>query len=462
MAPRKTKEIPLSNVPAERLFLGALLLSQHAYFQYEQTITSNVFTSALHRDIYGVIGDILNANGKLSESVLAAKLPEESEGHDGESVTTVAYLSTLRHTAQTAAVSAGDVADQLAELAARRQALAVGERLMRAAKEGGRPAIDIASDAESALLDVMQISSPSRARRISDFASNVVHGARRAQDEQDMPGLTWGLPTLDEIMGLMLGGDLGFIIAAQGDGKTALATQVAAHVSRSGPVLFGSFEMTGDGIAARELASASEVPVRTVEEGTFNTFEWEKIRDAEKSLATPQLWILDDRKLTVRQLRAHAMGMKRTMGLRAIFVDQLDKLRTDKFSRDRFERYAEVTSDLKDMAKELRVPIVVLAQRTRFAQRREDDTPQTDDADAPSIERDADWVIGLWNRFNWLKRHRPPSGAGQTDSDKWHVEVDKARDKVSVIVLKHRRRQAFEQRNLKWEGQFTRLSELNA
>jgi replicative DNA helicase len=459
MVVRKTKEAPLANVPSEQLFLGALLLSEHTYFQHEQTVTSDAFTVPLHRDIYRVIGDVLSASSKLSLSVLGAKLPEEAEGPDG-SVTVAAYLATLRHTAHVEHVSATDVADDLTELAGRRQAIAVGERLIRAARAGEASAVDIASDAEAALLDVMHISSPRRPKLISDYATTLLHTAKRSQDGDLAPALSWGLPTLDELMGLMLGGDLGFIIASQGDGKTALALQVAGHVAESGPVLFGSFEMTGDGLAAREIAAASRIPVREIEEGSFDSFQWEHVKEAEKRLKVPQLFILDDRKLSVRQLRAHALGMKRTIGLRALVVDQLDKIKSDKYVRDRFERTADVTSDLKDLAKEMRIPVIVLAQRTRFSQRRDGDTPQIDDADAPSIERDADWVLAVWRKYNWLMNHRPAPQAGAEEQEKWEAKLRLVKNSADVILLKHRRRQSFEQRTLAWEGQFTRFSEL--
>jgi replicative DNA helicase len=462
MAERKTKprDVPLANIKAEQLFLGALLLSDHAYFQHEQTVGSNCFTCALHRDIYAVIGDVLNANGKPSLTVLGAKLPDEAEGPDGDSVTVAAYLATIRQTTQTAGVSAADFADNLAELAARRQAIAVGERLIREAREGTSPAIDIASGAESALLDVMHASSPRQARPIGEFASSVLRSGRAVQDGEVMPGLSWGLPTLDSMMGLMLGGDLGFILASQGDGKTALALQVAAHGSLSGPVFFGSHEMTGEGLAAREIAAASKIPVREIEEGSFDSFQWENVKEAERKLQEPPLYILDDRKLTVRQLRAHALGMKRTIGLRGLFVDQLDKIKADKWVRDRFERISEVTSDLKDLAKELRVPVVVLCQRTRTAQRRDDDTPMIDDADAPSIERDADWVLAIWRKYNWFMRHKPHPNAGAEEFEKWESKKRQTKGSADMILLKHRRRQAFESRTLRWDGQFTRFAEL--
>jgi replicative DNA helicase len=155
------------------------------------------------------------------------------------------------------------------------------------------------------------------------------------------------------------------------------------------------------------------------------------------------------------------MAMKRTVGLRALFIDQLDKIKAEGRVRDKFERTAEVTGDLKVLAKELEVPVCTLAQRTRFAQRRDDPQPQLDDADAPSLERDADWVLATWRPFFWLQRRKPDSGVTSEKYAAWEQKLKDSENTAEIICLKHRRRKAFQMRKMRWIGHLTRFEEIN-
>jgi replicative DNA helicase len=151
--------------------------------------------------------------------------------------------------------------------------------------------------------------------------------------------------------------------------------------------------------------------------------------------------------------------MKARGGLALIIIDQLDKIKAEGKYKDRFERFAEVTRDLKRMAKSLSIPVICLAQRTRQAQRRDDPTPHVLDADIPSVDRDSDWVIGLWQRANWLQGNRPDPRGGEEAQTKWQAEIHKARGLAEAITLKHRRRKAFQTCRMDFDGRTMRFSE---
>jgi replicative DNA helicase len=242
--------------------------------------------------------------------------------------------------------------------------------------------------------------------------------------------------------------------------NTALSMCIARHIAAQGlPVLCIQMEMSDEQIVAREMARECGMSVQEINEGAFDFAQAEAIKDAEEALQKPALYILDVDSITVRQLGAHCLAMKRTVGLAAVVVDQLDKLKSDTRHRDRFERGAEITRDLKNLFKRIKVPGIVLAQRTRTAQRRDDPTPDILDTDFPSIERDADWVLGLWREANWLRKNRP-SSKDPHEIAEWQVKLDKVADRADVIGLKRRRGRAYEQRPLRWNGRLTTFEDL--
>lgn len=372
-----------------------------------------------------------------------------------------AYLAALSANAD--GLNVTDFADQIAELASRRQIIIACESASKAARVGDLNAIDIAGDMESCLLDIMKTSAPKRPVKIADLVNGVRSTAASTRESGKMPGFDTGIGALDEIAGLIMPGDLWAIIASQGEGKTSLATQIGMRAAQTRPVLMVELEMAGEQVAARELAAESGITVRAIHEGSYNKAEGDFLNQATLDLAKPDFWILDDPKLSVRQIRSHALAMKRTTGLGCLIIDHLRLIRSETRNiRDRWERQAEVTGDLKILAKELGIPVIILAQRTRTAQRRDDPTPMVDDADAPSLDQDCDTIIGLWRRETWLRRNKPHPNSKQEDVEKWEHEIGRCSETAEVIALKRRRGKAHVPRVIKWDGPRTRFSDLDA
>lgn len=449
------KQATLENSRAEQALIGGLLKSPDSFWQIHNQIRADHFAKEEHRILFSTIADILMSGKKLTNTILLSRLPESVGDLSFE-----AYTAVLLHNAVAQEVSALDFADDVAEMASRRRLIQISEMLAKAARSNDKSAIDAASDAEAGILDVMQVSSPKRLQRLGDLVDAVVSSSMRAHKDEVLPGYTTGLNAIDEILGRLMPGDLVFILGAQGDGKSSLLGQIAKYVAQYGPVPIFQNEMTEEQAAVRQVAASSGVSVREIREGAFNFAQADMISDAKVSLQAPEMYLMTDPKLTVPMIRAHSMSLKMSRGLAMIGIDQLTHLRSPNKHRDKWSLREEVTSDLKSLALELNVPLICLAQRTRTAQRRDDDTPHIDDADAPSIERDADIVAAVWRKENWLRRNKPSPKAGTEELNNWEVKLNAAAGKADVIALKVRSGKAGEQRSLKWHGPTTTFSDL--
>jgi len=241
--------------------------------------------------------------------------------------------------------------------------------------------------------------------------------------------------------------------------NSSLGAQVGMNVAKGGaPVLMVQMEMSDEQIAARELAQLSGLSVTKIQVGGFEFDDYDRLRSANDALVASNFWILECDQLSLAQIESQILTMKRLHGCALVIVDQLDKIKADGKHRDKFERLAEVTKGLKSISKRLKIPIICLAQRTRGAQRRDNPTPSILDADAPSIERDADLCIAVFRKYSWLMQNKPSFGPKyQEEMDKWNLERDACVNEAEIICLKRRRGKAFEQRKFTWDGAFTRF-----
>lgn len=440
----------------ERLFIGCLLRSPHEIYQIMDTVKPDMMQAEIHRDIYQAMIGLAERQKPITRTALQANLPAEYD----DLGPSVGILMALQENASDAG-SATDYAPFICESSSRRKLVALSKWLNKEAGKMEAGSEDLASEAMLRLQAIMQDASPMRPIPLGEAASRMLTNSMMAGRGDFIAGINTGIGPLDEILGLMLGGDLGFIIASQSDGKSALAAQIAMHAAQANRrVLYIQLEMSDEQMAARELAAASGISVNEIHEGSMDMAQAESVAHAERSIRSLPFNILDVDEITVRQIKAQAAAMQRSGGLSLLVVDQLDKIRSDGKHRDKFERLAEVTRDLKKMAKSLKIPVMCLAQRTRSAQRRDDPTPDVLDADAPSIERDADWVIGLWREENWLRRNKPDL-RHEEDKSNWEAKMLKVRDVAEVIILKRRRGRAFQQRKLRWVGNIMRFEELS-
>lgn len=441
---------------SEKMFLGCLLRSPHEFWQVNEVVTADCLSLTHHRDIFTAIRDLSERGRPVTITSLQSVLPEEFD----EAGPVEAILWALKESA-TDAGSATDYAGALAERSALKRLASLARWLSTETTKMDRTADDVSAEAARRLQDILATANPIRPKMIGDVAESVIKAANAAHSGEPVSGTDTGIGSLDEILGLILAGDLGAIIASQGDGKSALAAQISAHVARAGrPVLFIQMEMSDEQMAAREVAALSGISVGDVHTGSFDAFGWDQIREAQRTLTNIPLHVLDIEEMAVRQMKSIAMSMKAKGGLGLIVIDQLDKIKAEGKYRDRFERMTEVTRDLKKMAKSLKVPVILLAQRTRGSQRRDDATPSVLDADAVSLDRDCDWVLGLWQKANHMRLNPPDDRGGAEAKANWETKIKQAQGIAQIITLKHRRRKAHQEKTLRFDGKIMRFTDL--
>lgn len=446
-----------ANPKLEKILLGGLFRSSHLLWEIEHAVRKDTFSLDLHREIFEHLYDMIRAGQAVTLPVLCGRLPDEAKDANGNMVSVRSYLSVCIHEAEE--VSAKDVYEDLAELASLRQLQRVIERANKEINRGDRRSDEIAMELEASALDIMRVVAPKRPKRLSEVAKTVIKKARVARDEGVMPGLTTGLAALDEIMGMIFPTDLIGFLAASSDGKTTMVQQIGMHISKTQPVLMIQMEMSDEQVAVREVSAASGINQYAIQAGAVNAFDYELVEEAGRQIEKHNFWVHDAEMMTVREIKHLALGMQKTGGLGAIIVDQLDKVRGEGRYRSEFDLYNETLRDLKNLAKSIRVPILLPVQRTRKAQREHEVPMITDASVGPALEHNCDTVIGLWRRENWLQNTRPDESR-EIAYGEWKQKLDDAREHAEIIALKRRSGKRFVRRQLRWNGGITRFEDI--
>lgn len=248
-----------------------------------------------------------------------------------------------------------------------------------------------------------------------------------------------GLPDVDRIIGGMRGGQYIAIAARPGVGKSAFALAACVNIARTrGPVLLASLEMSPKEIAARCVASASGVDGDRINSGELDTEAYALLAACYPDLSRIPLHITD-RARTPLKLRREAVRMKSRNGLSAIVVDYIGLMQADARTGSRYEMITSISVELKALATELDVPIIVLTQLNRASEGGKDGKlskrpPQMSEArDSGSVEQDA-------NAFLILYGPPPPENA-RPGEPAWETYCACERngwEQLAVIVEKNR------------------------
>ncbi len=224
-----------------------------------------------------------------------------------------------------------------------------------------------------------------------------------AANPNAISGLPTGLQRLDEMTGGMHAGEMIIIAARPSMGKTSLAMNIVEHVSvdLGKPCAVFSLEMTADSLVQRLICARARINMRSLTSGQFlNKGDFQQMTRAASQLAESNIIIDDTPALSILDLRSKARRFKKLYGIELIAVDYLQLCRsTSKRAADnRQQEIAEISSGLKALAKELSLPVIVLAQLNRGPETRGSGKPKLSDLrESGSIEQDAD-VVGLLYR----------------------------------------------------------------
>lgn len=371
----------------ERAVLGALLLESAYVADVRGIITADVFDNPTNATIYDAI----------------CRLDDEGRGIDLVTVTgavkasgiPVAYVAGLTSGIGTG-VEVRNHARALQDLYTRRRLILYGSELAARATTGDATdwavsALDSITDA-AASIDTMRPIGDVLGETLADLERRV-QSYRRGE----CVGISTGLPFLDRITGGWRGGQLVVLAARPAMGKTAVSLHFARAAASAGvPVCVFSLEMPNTQLAGRMLVGVSGVDANAFRRGCITSEDWTMIEQGAETLEALPVYLIDTPAISMPRIRAQARAMQRRGRCGMVVIDYLQLIESTDEGRNvnREREVAKISRAAKMLAKELDVPVILLAQLSRKVEERADKTPLLSDLrESGAIEQDADAVI---------------------------------------------------------------------
>jgi replicative DNA helicase len=366
-----------------------LLIDQDAWPHVDGRISANDFGRSDHRAIFQAIAS-LRKDRQAADALTVSNYLEQHRKL--EEAGGIAYLATLAKDTPSAE-NIESYVTAVREDSSRRRLRLFGQKAAEAATSHGRSATDLIADLQQQL---QELQSGSRISKGFVDAQELVHEFLDDLDRRSSnpAGLQLGLSDFDALTCGLEPGDLVVMGARPGMGKTSLLVSIASVVSMVCDVAIFSAEMPSVQLIRRYVALLSDVPqglLRRAEQ--LKEGQWKSIADAAKEIASRRFCIDQTSAPALNYVRAQTVALKSRRPIGLVLIDYVQLVRGA--GDNRYEQLRDVAYGLKDLAKELAVPIIVLAQLNREVDKRENKRPYISDLrDCGAIEEAAD-IIGL-------------------------------------------------------------------
>lgn len=407
------------HLDAECSILGAVILDNLRLGDACEYVTPARFYRAAHRQIFAAMLELAERRDVIDPVTLAAEL--ERAGHL-EDVGGRAYLTALVDGVPRG-LNVPEYARIVREKADLRDLILAGNRMIAKAYEAREDAAEVLEEAEQAILGLADGTVSTGFESMRSIAARGMELLEvTCQAKQAVTGVPSGFPDLDDVTRGFQPGTLVILGARPGAGKSSLAMNIAQHAASTGRVVgVFSLEMSNDELFMRQLASTAEMDSHRLQSGYIGQGDWRRIAAAIGTLSESSLYIDETPAIGVFQVRSRARRLKAEHGLHLLVIDYLQLMGSSDRRDSRALELGAITSALKALSKELKIPILALSQLSRETEKRErDHRPRLSDLrDSGSLEQDADIVLFIY---------RP----------EMYLQDDDNRGVAEILIAKHR------------------------
>lgn len=394
------ERIPPHSEPAERSVLGSILIDKECYYKVSDYIKPEDFYSPAHKEIYTAMYELAKESQPIDIVTVAERLKARKalDAAGGR-----AYLSGLSAEVPTTA-NAVQYAKIVAEKAVLRALISASSDIVEKSYAENVDSQLMLDHAEQTIFDIAgsrQHNQFATLKTVLDQNIKAIHEIEANGGK--LPGIPSGFNDLDKKTSGFQNSDLIILAARPSMGKSAFALNVAQHAAlkQGKRVVIFSLEMSKEQLGMRLLAMEARVDSNKLRTGNLNAEDWESISDAALRFADADIIIDDTPGIGVMEMRnkCRRIGQERRIDL--VIVDYLQMMSADKVGsgENRQQEVSQISRYLKQLARELRCPVMVLSQLSRAVEQRQGDKRPilSDLRESGAIEQDADVVMFLFN-----------------------------------------------------------------
>ena len=424
---------------AERSVLGAMLLENAALEQMLEQLRPEDFFVTAHEHIFAAMRDIVLSAGAVDLVTLASQLERNGKL---DAAGGAVYLTELMQFVPTAA-NVAYYARIVEEHAVQRALIRAGNEMIRDGMDDQKPIEDTLNMAEKRIYDISMRKTEDSLVPVSVIVPEAIAliGEQLA-NKGKLTGVDTGFADLNAMTSGLQKSDLIIVAARPAMGKSAFAMNIAQHAAlKDGRcVVVFSLEMSREQLVQRMLYTEASVDSQRVKAGSLSDDETQRLLDSSGPMQRAHIHIDDTGGVTVAQIRSKCRRLMAQHGLDLVIIDYMQLMQgtgmTSRRNDNRQQEVSDMTRAMKLLARELNVPIMLLAQLNRGPEGRQDHRPMISDLrESGSIEQDADLVILLYRE---------------------QVYNPEANNEAEIILAKNRHGPIGTVR-LAWQGEYTRF-----
>ncbi len=387
--------VPPQDIEAEKSIIGSILLDSDSVVAIAQFLRPEHFYREAHSDIMSAIYDLYEKREPIDLVTLTSQLKKKGKL---VKVGGASYVSELA----SGVPSSSHIAQYgqiVRDMYVKRQLIATAAKISQSAFDDTGDIRELLDETEQA---VFSLSQQQLKQNFITLKDALAESFDRLDELHQKAGGLRGVPTgfwdLDGKLAGMQASNLIILASRPGQGKTSLTLNIAAHVAvKEGlPVGMFSLEMSKEELVDRLLVSQSEVDAWRLKTGRLDDNDFDKLQEAMGVLADAPLFIDDTPAINIMEMRTKARRLQAEHGLSLLIVDYL-QLVHGRNLENRVQEVSEISQSLKNLARELKIPVLACSQLSRAVEQRGTRKPQLADLrESGAIEQDADVVMFIW------------------------------------------------------------------
>ena len=437
------KRVMPHSVEAEQSVVGAMLMDKDAITTASEIVSGADFYQSAYGVIFDSMVELFNEGKPVDLITLQERLKEKDVPAEIASLEFVKDLVTAVPTS----ANVKYYAEIVAEKSLMRKLIRLNEDIANTCYAGKEPLEAILEKTEKSVFELLQ------KRNTGDYVpirQVVMNALDRIEKASKNKGTVTGIPTgfidLDYKLSGLQPSDLILVAARPSMGKTAFVLNIAQYIAfkKNKAVAIFSLEMSKEQLVNRLFSLESQVDAQSLRTGNMKDSDWEKLIEGAGVIGKSKLIIDDTPGISISELRSKCRKYKLEHGLDIVIIDYLQLMTgsVGKSSESRQQEISEISRALKELARELNVPVIALSQLSRAVESRPDKRPMLSDLrESGAIEQDADVVMFIYR-------------------DEYYNKDSEFKKQAEIIIAKQRNGPVGTV-NLAWLGEYTKFANLS-